>query len=90
MITKTKVKEYIQSEYYYTFSHVYRDPIKKQKLEAVAKAASKFINKYTKSHYVDSWIFENVVDACLQSYSTDECLTTFLEREKHQWVGNKY
>ena len=89
MITKTKVKEYIQSRYN-KFSYVYRDPIKKEKLEAVAKATSKFINKYTKSHYVDSWIFENVVDACLQSYSTDECLTTFLEREKHQWLGNKY
>jgi len=90
MITKTKVKEYIQKEYYYTFSHVYRDPIKKQKLEAVAKAASKFINKYYGKYWVDTHFFENVVDACLQSYSTDECLTTFLEREKHQWVGNKY
>jgi hypothetical protein len=89
MITKAKVKEYIQSRYS-KFSYVYRDPIKKEKLEAIAKATSKFINKYTKSHYVDSWIFENVVDTCLQSYSVEKDLPAMLEREKHQWVGNKY
>ena len=90
MITKAKVKEYIKREYYYTFSHVYRDPIKKVNIEAIAKAASKFVNKYTKSHYVDFRFFENVVDTCLQSYNVEKDLPAFLEREKHLWVGNKY
>jgi hypothetical protein len=83
MITKVRVKEYIQSGYH-------SGKMTSEKIEAISKASSKFINKYRATHWVGAHFFEDVINACLQSYSTDECLTTFLEREKHQWVGNKY
>jgi hypothetical protein len=83
MITKVRVKEYIQSGYH-------SGKLTNQKIEAVAKASSKFINKYRATHWVGAYFFEDVINACLESYSADECLTTFLEREKHQWIGKKF
>jgi hypothetical protein len=72
-MTQSKVKEIIQSE----FISKYRTPAK---INAVAKAASKFLNKYKNAYYV------SVIDACLQSYSTDECLSTYLEKEKNLFI----
>ena len=83
MITKAKVKEYIQSGYN-------SGKMTSEKLEAISKAASKFINKYYGKYWTHTYIFEDVVEACLQSYSNEKDLPTFLEREKIQWVGKKY
>jgi hypothetical protein len=80
MITKAKVKEYIQSGY-----HSSKCP--SEKLEAISKAASKFINKYWGKYWVSAYFFEDVVNACLQEYSNEKDLSVFLEREKRMWVS---
>ena len=72
-MTQNKVKEIIQSE----FISKSRTPAK---INAVAKATSKFINRYKSTYYFSTI---EVIDACLQSYSPDECLSTYLEREKN-------
>ena len=58
MITKSKVKEYIQSGYN-------SGKMTSEKLEAISKAASKFINKFYGKYWTHTYIFEDVVEACL-------------------------
>ena len=80
MITKAKVKEYIQNGYH-------SSKMTSEKLEAISKAASKFINKYWGKYWVSAYFFEDVVNACLQEYSNEKDLSVFLEREKRMWVS---
>jgi hypothetical protein len=82
MITKVRVKEYIQSGYH-------SGKMTSEKIEAISKASSKFINKYRATHWVGAHFFEDVINACLEQYSVEKDLSTFLEREKHQLVGKK-
>ena len=49
MITKAKVKEYIQSGYHSSMSS--------EKIEAISKAASKFMNKYLGKYWVSAYFF---------------------------------
>jgi len=56
---------------------------KTEKVNAVAIAASKFINKYKKTNYVSG---DFVIDACLQMYSIEKDLSAYLEREKSLFV----
>ena len=79
MITKSKVKEYIQSGYHSSMSS--------EKIEAISKAASKFINKYLGKYWVSAYFFDDVVNACIQQYSNEKDLSAFLEREKRMWVS---
>ena len=80
MYTKVRIKEYIQTGYNSTN--------KSEKIEVVANAAYKFINKYRATHWVGAHFFEDVINACLQQYSVEKDLSTFLEREKNLWLGN--
>jgi hypothetical protein len=80
MITKSKVKEYIQSRYY-------SGEMTSKELEAISKASSRFMNKYLGKYWVSAYFFEDVVNACIQQYSNETDLSVFLEREKRMWVS---
>tara|TARA_R110000772_G_scaffold207064_1_gene317650 strand:- start:301 stop:531 length:231 start_codon:yes stop_codon:yes gene_type:complete len=71
-MTQGKVLEIID----YDFTTKYRSPAK---LKAVAKASSKFINKYKGKHTV--YVGE-VIDGCLQFYSSTKDLDMYLEDNK--------
>ena len=53
----------------------------------MGSSTSKFINKYWGKYWVSAYFFEDVVNACIQSYSNEEDLSVFLEREKRMWVS---
>ena len=71
-MTQSKVLEIID----YEFTTKHRSPAK---LKAVAKASSKFINKYKGKHKVD---VIGVIDGCLMFYSTYPDLDVYLEQNK--------
>jgi len=66
-MTQNKVKEIIKNE----FIKRQRDPAK---IKAVAKAASKFMNKNKNAHSI------LVIDACLQMWHPDQDLDAYLKR----------
>ena len=76
MATQSQIKSVIYSQLY--GNH------KTEKVNAVAIAASKFINKYKKTHYVSG---DFVIDACLQMYGYTSDLSAYLENEKSNFIS---
>lgn len=75
MATQSQIKSIIYNNFIGNY--------KSEKVNAVAKAASKFINKYKRTHCVSS---DFVIDACLQSYGFVSDLDAYLEREKFIFI----
>jgi hypothetical protein len=75
MITQSQIKTIIECEFVRTYET--------KKVNVVAKAAAKFMNKYDKTHLFSCI---SIVDACIQMYSVEKDLFVFLEREKLNYI----
>jgi hypothetical protein len=78
-MNQSKVKEIITNQFVGSYS--------KDKVNAVARAASKFINTYRDG---DKWqsVYSplDMIDACLQMYSVEKDLSNYLELNKQIWI----
>ena len=75
MITQSQIKTIIECEFVRTYET--------KKVNAVAKAAAKFMNKYNKTHLFSAL---SIVDGCIQMYNYEKDLFAFLEREKLNYI----
>jgi hypothetical protein len=77
-MTQSKVKEVISNQFIGMYST--------NKVNAVARAASKFINTHRDSNWISSYSKADVIDACLQMYSVEKDLLKYLELNKQIFI----
>jgi hypothetical protein len=87
-MNQSEIKEIVKTQFIGNY--------KPEKLNAVAKVSSKFINKYQANHWIST---QNVIDAALQLYSvstdggwphTKFSLYELIEKEKETFFKATY
>tara|TARA_R110000823_G_scaffold137102_1_gene266461 strand:+ start:69 stop:305 length:237 start_codon:yes stop_codon:yes gene_type:complete len=78
-MTTLKIKEIINNEFVGNY--------KTEKINSVAKAVSKFFNKYEDDYWIDGL---STIDGCLQMYSIEDDLLQYLEENKQIFFNSKY
>jgi hypothetical protein len=78
VMTQSKVKEVISNQFVGMYST--------NKVNAVARAASNFINTHRNANWISSYSKADVIDACLQMYSVEKDLLKYLELNKQIWI----
>jgi hypothetical protein len=78
-MTNTEIKEIINNEFVGNY--------KTEKINSVAKAVSKFFNKYDDNYWIDGL---STIDGCLQMYSIEDDLSEYLEENKQIFFKCKW
>ena len=79
-MNQSKVKEVISNQFIGRYSA--------DKVNAVARAASKFINTHRDAEWQSMYAWDDVIDACLQMYSVEKDLLKYLELNKQIFIKN--
>ena len=75
---QSKVKEVISNQFIGRYSA--------DKINAVERVASKFINTYRDANWYDSYSKADVISACLEMYSIEKDLLKYLELNKQIFI----